>query len=185
MPQFHPHTADTAPTRARPILEKMLADTGRVPDAVGRLAESPEALRGFLTGNEIFTSSTLDVIDREVVVMTVATRNACHLCVAMHTGILHRAKADPELIAALRDQTALPDPGREALRRFTIAVMRTRGAVPDAEFDEFTAAGYTPRQALDVVLGVGVYTISTYANRLVGAQVDPPLRRFAWEGEPV
>lgn len=34
--------------------------------------------------------------------LTVATRNECHLCVAMHTAALARHGAAPELIDALR-----------------------------------------------------------------------------------
>ena len=69
----------------------------------------------------------------------------------------------------------------EALRRFTVAVLDHRGAVPDEELDAFLAAGWQPRHALDVVLGVGTYTISTFANRLTGAPLDPPLSAYAWE----
>jgi hypothetical protein len=36
-------------------------------------------------------------------------------------------------------------------------------------------SGYTRRQALEVVLGIGAYTMSTYANRLTGAPIDPEL----------
>ncbi|WFE50744.1 hypothetical protein [Micromonospora sp. WMMD1155] len=88
--------------------------------------------------------------------------------------------ASAELIAALRAGSALPDPRLEALRRFTLAVLDHRGAVPDDELDDFLAAGYLPRHALDVVLGVGAYTMSTFANRLTRAPLDPPLAAHAW-----
>ncbi len=35
------------------------------------------------------------------------------------------------------------------------------------ELTAFLAAGYTHRNALEVVLGIGTYTMSTFANRLV------------------
>ena len=59
-------------------------------------------------------------------------------------------------------------------------MLEHRGAVPDDVLDAFLAAGYQPRHALDVVLGVGTYTISTFANRLVRAPLDPPLAAHAW-----
>ncbi|WP_233564994.1 carboxymuconolactone decarboxylase family protein [Micromonospora musae] len=99
---------------------------------------------------------------------------------AMHTATLTRHRAAPELIAALRAGTALPGDRLEALRRFTLAVLDRRGAVPEEELTAFLAAGYLPRNALDVVLGVGTYTISTFANRLVDAPLDPPLAAYAW-----
>ncbi|MEH0937213.1 hypothetical protein [Micromonospora psammae] len=56
-----------------------------------------------------------------------------------------------------------------------------RGAVPDDGVHAFLAAGFERRHALDVVLGVGTYTISTFANRLTDAPLDPPLAAYAWE----
>ena len=37
--------------------------------------------------------------------------------------------------------------------------------------------GYTLRNALEVVLGIGTYTMSTFANRLTSAPVDEPFAR--------
>jgi hypothetical protein len=51
----------------------------------------------------------------------------------------------------------------------------TRAAAP-----AFLASGYTKQNALEVVLGIGTYTMSTLANRLTGAPVDDALRAFAW-----
>ncbi|GGR66383.1 alkyl hydroperoxide reductase AhpD [Micromonospora fulviviridis] len=180
-PVFTVHTTDTAPAAARPTMTNIHRKFGHLPGAVALMAESPELLKGFLTANAVFESTDLEPVAREVVVLTVATRNECHLCVAMHTATLTRHGAAPELIGALRAGAALHDPRLEALRRFTVAVLDHRGAVPDDELDAFLAAGWQPRHALDVVLGVGTYTISTFANRLTGAPLDPPLAAYAWE----
>jgi AhpD family alkylhydroperoxidase len=180
MPVFTAHTPDTAPAAARPTIEGVRRKLGYLPGGVALMAESPELLRGFLTANATFESTDLGPVEREVVVLTVATRNECHVCVAMHTATLTRQGADPELIAALRDAAPLPDARLEALRRFTLAVLDHRGAVPDDRLRAFLDAGYLPRHALDVVLGVGTYTISTFANRLINAPLDPPLAGYAW-----
>ncbi|MFF4891371.1 carboxymuconolactone decarboxylase family protein [Micromonospora chersina] len=179
-PVFTAHTPDTAPATARPTMATLHRKLGHLPGAVALMAESPELLKGFLTASAVFEATDLDPVAREVVVLTVATRNECHLCVAMHTATLTRHGAAPELIEALRVGAALPDPRLEALRRFTVAVLDHRGAVPDGDLDAFLAGGWQPRHALDVVLGVGTYTISTFANRLTDAPLDPPLAAYAW-----
>ncbi|WP_415646384.1 carboxymuconolactone decarboxylase family protein, partial [Stackebrandtia soli] len=46
----------------------------------------------------LFDASALAPIEREVVVMTIATRNDCELCVAMHTTILRRLRADADVV---------------------------------------------------------------------------------------
>ncbi len=49
------------------------------------------------------------------------------------------------------------------------------GDVPAKDLDAFEAAGWSARAALEVVLGIGTYTLSTFANRLTGATIDPEL----------
>ena len=44
---------------------------------------------------------------------------------------------------------------------------------------EFLGHGFTRRNALEVVLGIGAYTLSTLANRLVAAPVDEQLAPYA------
>lgn len=178
---FTAHTLDTAPAAARATMVGVQHKLGHLPAAVALMAESPELLKGFLAASAVFESTDLDPVAREVVVLTIATRNECHLCVAMHTAALARQGAAPDLIDDLRAGAELPDARLEALRRFTLAVLDHRGAVPDDELGAFLAARWQPRHALDVVLGVGTYTISTFANRLTAAPLDPPLAAYAWE----
>lgn len=131
--------------------------SARTAAAVALLKESPETLDGFLKLSAIFESTTLDPHSRETVVLTVAERHQCHLCVDMH-----EAK-----MAALGPA---PDAERlAAVRTFTLRVLASSGAVSDEDLAAFAKAGYTRRNALEVVLGVGTYTLSTFANRLTRA----------------
>ncbi|MFE2289537.1 carboxymuconolactone decarboxylase family protein [Streptomyces sp. NPDC059452] len=174
-------TPETAPPEARRALKAVTERLGYRPAAVARLAASPHTLDGFLKLSAIFESCTLNPLSREVLIMTVATRNDCHVCVAMHTAKLTAMAADPTLITALRDRSEppLPDQRLEAVRRFTLAVLASAGAVDDAVLRDFLPYGYTEQNALEVVLGIGTYTLSTLANRLTGAPVDAPLAAFA------
>ena len=65
-------------------------------------------------------------------------------------------------------------------------VLEARGAPAESALRAFHDAGYTNENALDVVLGIGTYTLTTFTNRLVQAPLDPPLVRFkAGESELV
>jgi AhpD family alkylhydroperoxidase len=180
---FADHTLDTAPPAARRTMESTVKHLGYLPAAVGRLATSPELLDGFLKSSALFAATTLEPLAREVLVLTVATRNSCHLCVAMHTAPLEQLGAGPELIGALRERRPLADDRLEALRLFTLEVLDTAGAVAPESLTAFLARGYTPRNALEVVLGIGAYTMSTLANRLTDAPLDPQLAPYAWPSE--
>src|SRR4051812_12080557 len=102
---FTAHTPDTAPAAVRQIMSGVEREQGHLPTAVALMAESPELLKGFLGATAVFESTDLDPVAREVVVFAVATRNECHICVAMHTATLTRHGADRELIDALRAGT--------------------------------------------------------------------------------
>jgi AhpD family alkylhydroperoxidase len=174
---FPDHTIESAPETARPFMRATTNRLGYLPAAVARLATSPQLLEGFLKTSALFENTTLEPVAREVVVMTVAARNGCHVCLAMHTAKLTALDADAELVAALRESRPLADVRLEALRHFTNQVLDN--VVDEAPVAAFLAHGYTNRNALEVVLGVGVYTMSTVANRMVDAPVDDALAAYA------
>ena len=182
MSVFTDHTIESAPPAARRAMTGIIRDRGYLPAGVARMAASPELLDGFLRLNGIFESSALDPLAREVVVMTVATRNGCHICVAMHTARLTALGAEPGLITALRAAAPLDDERLEAVRVFTLRVLGTAGDVGDGTLREFLGHGFTTQNALEVVLEIGTYTMSTLANQLTGASVDDQLNAFAWHG---
>ncbi|TDD47899.1 carboxymuconolactone decarboxylase family protein [Saccharopolyspora elongata] len=179
---FTDHTVESAPAESRRAMEATAKRLGHLPAAIGRLAESPHLLDGFLKLSAMFEATTLDPLARETVILTIATRNECHLCVAMHTAKLTTMGASPGTIAALRDGEPLDDPRLEAIREFAVQVVERAGAVEPEALQAFLAHGYTTRNALEVVLGIGAYTMSTLANRLVEAPLDEWLEPFAWPG---
>ena len=176
---FTQHTIESAPPASRRAMAAVTGKQGYLPAGVGLLAESPEALEGFLRLSGTFDACTLDPVAREVVIMTVAVRNGCHLCVAMHTARLGALGADPALTADLRSGAPLADARLEAVRAFTLRVLDTAGEVGEESLNGLLGHGFTRRNALEIVLGIGTYTLSTLANRLTGAPVDEQLRAFA------
>jgi hypothetical protein len=85
------------------------------------------------------------------------------------------------LVTALRAGPTGPlaDPRLQAIRAFTLRVLESAGDVGDDALGDFLAHGYTPSNALEVVLGIGTYTMATLANRLTRAPVDDQLAQFA------
>lgn len=176
---FTEHTIESAPPAARPAMKATAKHLGYLPAATARWASSPQLVDGFGKLTALFGTTTLDPLAREVVVMTIATRNGCHVCAAMHTARLTALGADPGLIAALRAGEPPADPRLAAVRDFTLRVLDTAGDVGEPALRAFLGHGYTEQNALEVVLGIGTFVMSTLANRLTGAPVDGPLREFA------
>jgi AhpD family alkylhydroperoxidase len=172
-------TPDTAPPGSRRAMTATATHLGYLPVALARMAASPQLMDGFLKASGLFESSTLDPLAREVLVMTMALRNGCHICVAMHTASLTRLGADQALIGALRDGRPLADQRLAAIQTFTVHVLETAGAVSDGQLETFIDNGFTTQNALEVVLGIGAYTMSTLANRMTRSPVDEQLAAFA------
>lgn len=168
---FVAHTVESAPEASRAAMAGVTHAFGMLPDAVARLAESPELLTGFLELSQKFELTTLEPLARETVVMTVAVRNGCDVCVKLHTARLRKLGADPDLVDALRDGREVPEAHAplEAVRQFALRVIEHAGGVDDVGVQAFLDQGYTERNALEVVMGIGTYTLSTLANRLTGA----------------
>ena len=90
-------------------------------------------------------------------------------------------KVDDAITDALRNETPLPTEHLEALRTFTLAVVRNRGNVDDAEVAAFLEAGFSKRQVLEVILGAAQKVISNYTNHLAKTPIDKPFKKFAWQ----
>jgi len=177
---FVDHTADTAPEASRPALRAAAGQFGFLPSAMARLAESPSVVAAFGRVMAAWDGCSLGHVEREVVTLTVAHDAGCEVCMAIHSSIVARTVGDRAMLDALRAQTPLADARLEALRTFTRLVLDAKGDVGEPALGAFVGAGFSKQQALDVVLGVGLYTLSTYANRMTRAPLDAPLADFAW-----
>lgn len=173
------HTSQSAPEGSRPFVEKSEAANGFLPNLIGVLANSPGALETYVTVGQINAKGALRLAEREVVQITAARVHGCDFCTAGHTKIaLKQAKLPDAQVIALQNGDDTGDAKLDAVRRFTEAVIATRGAVPDAALADFKAAGYDDQQALEVVLGVSLATLCNFANNLAGSTVNPELQSF-------
>jgi AhpD family alkylhydroperoxidase len=165
----------TAPAAARPMLAATRDKLGFVPAAMARIAAVPGLVRAFQQGLAAFDGTSLRAREREAAVLAIAQTNGCEVCVAMHRGALV-AMGEGRVAEAVLAEAPTGEPKLDALLAFTRAVLTHKGDVPGGVWARFLEVGYTREQALEVVLGVGTYTLSTYANRLTQAPVDAPLR---------
>lgn len=181
MTRFTTHTIDSAPAAARPTLEGAKKALGFVPNLYANLAEAPTALEAYTTLSAIFSKTSFNATERQVVLLAVSVENACQFCVAAHSLIAKAMdKIDPAIVAALRARRPIADVRLEELAKFTRLVVRERGWVPSAATERFLEAGYTHQQAIEVVLGVTMKTLSNYANHLTGTKVNPELASEEW-----
>ena len=180
MSDFTLHSLDSAPQDARPLLENALKGFGMIPGLHAVMAEAPALLEGYQLLHGLFQNSSFNADELTVVWQTVNVENNCHYCVPAHTGIAKSMKVDDAIIDALRDETPLPDARLEALRTFTLKLVRQHGAMSDEDIQAFLDAGFTQRHVLDVILGYSQKVMSNFTNHVAHTEVDAPFQKFAW-----
>lgn len=181
MTDFRTHDQDSAPQESRRWLEKAEEKMGFTPNVLGTMASSPQLLEGYVTLSGLFAKSSLDARERSVVLMAASRANRCDYCLAAHSGEATQAGLDEETVRALREQRSIADEKLESLRRFTTAVVEKQGWVDDTIQKRFLDAGYSQQQLLDVVLGVGMKTLSNYTNHIAHIELDDELQEWAPE----
>ncbi|ADL01133.1 carboxymuconolactone decarboxylase family protein [Brevundimonas subvibrioides] len=180
MTQFPIHTVDTAPEGSRPFIAGARAAFGLVPNLVGEFAESPAVIEGYRSLAGAYQKSDLTPLEREIVLIAASVENACHYCVAAHTTVTQGQHLDQTVIQAVRNGGPIADARLEALRDFATRVVRERGWVSDADVNRLIGAGYTAGNVLEVVLGVGLKTISNYVNHIAETPVDAAFQANAF-----
>ncbi|MDB4888823.1 MAG: Macrophage infectivity potentiator-related protein [Gemmatimonadetes bacterium] len=160
----------SAPSSAQRGLAAVRAQLGFLPDPIARYATAPTFLRIAQQSLHAFEGTSLDGVEREVVAFAVIRRNRCDFCTAFHKAVtLPTLGLDAAQVDAIVSGKPLADERLETLRQFTESALDNTGDVDDVIFASFLEAGYDRAQALEVVLGVGAYTMTTLANRLTQA----------------
>ncbi|MBW6419719.1 carboxymuconolactone decarboxylase family protein [Celeribacter sp. PS-C1] len=182
MIDFTAHTIDTAPEESRATMEEVKSAFGRVSGLIAVMAEAPALAKSYWQLHHTFmTETTFDKDELTVIWQTINVEHECHYCVPGHTGIAKKMKVDDAITNALRDETPLPTAHLEALRTFTLQIVRQRGNVTQDQMQTFLDAGYTKRQILEVLVGTAQKVMSNYTNAIAQTPVDPAMQAFAWE----
>ncbi len=180
MSDFTLHTIETAPADSKPLLEKSQKAFGMIPGLHAVMAEAPAVLESYQILHELFQNTSFNAEELTVVWQTINVEHGCHYCVPAHTGIAHMMKVDPALTEALRNGEAMPTEKLQALHNMTLAMVRNRGRLSDADLEQFYAAGYGNQQLLEITLGLAQKVMSNYVNHFAQTPVDAPFKRFAW-----
>jgi len=181
MTNFPSHELDTAPEASKPLLEKSKAAFGRLPGLHKVMAESPQLLEGYQLLHKLFQETEFDADELTVVWQSINVEHECHYCVPAHTGIAKMMKVSDDITNALRDETPLPNEKLEALRTFTIQMVRERGNVSKEQIQAFFDAGYNHRAVLDIVLGLSQKVMSNYVNHMAQTPVDEVFHPLLWQ----
>jgi AhpD family alkylhydroperoxidase len=99
---FPVHDETTAPEASKPLLEQAKKNFGMIPNLEKVMAESPALLEGYVRLWELFDTTSLSPVERQVVYQTANFENQCEYCVPWHTKLSQLADMPQNAIEALR-----------------------------------------------------------------------------------
>jgi uncharacterized peroxidase-related enzyme len=173
MSRIHQIAPETAGDRARSLLDAVKSKLGLVPNMTRAMASAPAVLDGYLQFSGALGKGSLPARLREQLSLAVAQANGCDYCLAAHSTIGKAVGLTAEQIRDSRLGTAV-DPRADALIRFALEVVQTRGRVSDAALDEVRAAGFDDGVIAEVVAHVALDVFTNYFNNVAQTDVDFP-----------
>lgn len=174
------------PSNEEPVasfrLEEAKTKLGFVPNMYAVMANSPGLLDTYIHGYEHFRAhSGLTPAEQEVVLLTISRENGCTYCVAAHSFLADKMSGVPAPVTdAIRSGAPVPDARLAALHDFTKSMLHKRGLPASTDVETFLAAGYSERHILEIVLAIGMKTLSNYANHLFHTPLDEMFAGRAW-----
>jgi alkylhydroperoxidase family enzyme len=171
---------ETAPDAAKPLLEASVKAFGMLPGLHKAMAGAPEVLEAYKGLHEKFQQTSFNNDEMTVVWQTINVEHGCHYCVPAHSGIAKMMGIDPAINEALRNETPLADPKLEALRTFTLQMVRQRAVVTDEQVEAFFAAGFNSAHILELILGIAQKVMSNYINHVADTPVDDAFKGLLW-----
>lgn len=173
MPRINPVSIDDAPEAARPVMQQVKENFGRVSNIFATLAHSPAALKALMGTFAALGEGSLDGKPHEAIALRIGEIHGCRYCTAAHTAKAKAAGATQEETVAFRKGQSA-DPKIQAVLTLAEVMVRNRGKLGDEDVRAARDAGVTDAELLEVVAIVACNTFTNYVNALVLTEVDFP-----------
>jgi len=181
MYDFKLYDVNTAPDESRSELEKIKSKHGNIHNIYAVMAESPILLKAHAALKELFEDADLSSEERDIVVLTASRENGSAYSVARETNAAVHDHVPTDVIEGIRANRPLKDRKLEALRSFTARIVNSRGQVSEQDVKDFLAGGYTRANILEIVLAIGMATLTNYTSLIAKTPLDKQLESKAWK----
>ena len=181
MTDFQVHNKETAPSAAVPTLEAVEKSYGFLPNLIGAMATAPALAKGYATLAGIFGETSLSATEQQIVLLTASYENECTYCMAAHSTVAQMQKVPGDVVEAVRSGAPIADDKLRALQSLTREIVAQRGWPSEETVKSFFNAGYGQQQLLEVILGVGLKTLSNYTNHTTQHPLDNAFQATEWK----
>jgi len=171
---------DSAPVKSQPYLAKAKAAFGMIPNLEKIMAQAPALLASYMNAWDEFNQTSLSEIERQIVYQTVNFENNCQYCTPWHTILSENAGMTEQDVESLRCGAPLLDQKHESLKIFVRELVRTQGSIEPSALKAFFNGGYNEQQAMEVILGLSIKTMSNYTNSVAQTPLDDEAKIKKW-----
>jgi AhpD family alkylhydroperoxidase len=152
-----------------------------VPNLFRVVANSPDALDGYLKLSGALSTGILDNKVREQIALAVAEINKCDYCLSAHTtlgGLV--GLSDDDILKARRSSSS--DLRTDAILKLARAIVIQRGEISNTDFESARAASLSDAEMVEIVLNVTVNILTNYINHVAQTVIDFPEVRAGVDG---
>jgi uncharacterized peroxidase-related enzyme len=173
MPRINPVDPANAPEKVKGLLDAVQQKLGAKPNMMRAMGQSPALLEGYLSLMGALGTGKLGGKLGSRLALAIAETNQCEYCVSAHAVLGKRAGlTDQDISEALQPGSST---GRDDVAvKFTLAIVKSHGAVSDAELRDVRAAGFDDADIAEMVGHVALNVLTNYFNRLAHTEIDFP-----------
>jgi alkylhydroperoxidase family enzyme len=176
MPTLAPIDPVRAPGKTKDLLDFVQKRTGRIPNLVMFMANSPAALGGYLNFASAFHDAVLAGDIRDLIGVTVAERSGCDYTLSAVCALARSGGRSEGEIAAARSAQA-NDAKTAAALQFAAKIVDWRGHLRGSDVAALRANGFSDGEICDIVATVVLNVYRSYFNLIVDPEIDFPVVR--------
>ncbi len=163
----------TATGDVKALLDAVQLQLGVTPNFIRVLANSPQALEGFLGLYGALGKAGVDKATQERIALAVAEGNGCQYCVSAHTAIgRHAGLSNEEMDLNRRGSSS--DAKAAAIVAFAKALNGNLGEITTGEFEAARKAGLTDGEIVEVISVVALNIFTNILGKATRVEIDFP-----------
>jgi alkylhydroperoxidase family enzyme len=180
MRDFIVHTVESAPEKSKPTLQGLKQKFGFLPNVLATMAESPVMLNGFVGSFGNFHSGSFNECEKQILLLTNAVVFQCPWTIAAHSTFALEDGVPEGDVQAIRAGKLPADPKYAALSTLTKALIEKKGNITETDIDRFTSSGYSQVQVFEVILGIGISTMTATVANVARTPVEDHFKAQTW-----
>lgn len=176
MPVLTPVDPESATGKTKDLLNAVQQRTGRIPNMVRLMANSPATLDAYLSFNVALLDAKLRKDIRDLIALAVAQASGCDYMLSAAHALGRGGGLGADDLAAARGAEA-KDPKTAAALWFAAKIVDERGHLSAAEVDALRGAGFSDGEVAEIIAFAVLNIFRSYFNLIAAPEIDFPVVR--------